>query len=96
MESSVKSIISNTRKPDGDDDEASTDEKTSSANKGFKNADEAMEHFGEAIAQRTVEGQMKKYEEKKEEDAKKIREENAAQLAKEKEAREEKEREKKE
>jgi hypothetical protein len=34
---------------------------------------------------------MKKYEEKKEEDAKKIRQENAAQIAKEKKIREEKE-----
>lgn len=88
--------MSGSKKPDGDDDEASTDEKSSAEHKnGFKNADEALEHFGEAVAQRTVEGELKKDEEKKQQDAKKVREENAAQIAKEKEIREEKEQKKK-
>lgn len=69
MDSKVTTIISGSKKP-GDTDEASSEEHKT----GFNNADDAIEHFGSAIAQRSVEGQIKKAEEKKEEAAKKIRE----------------------
>ena len=81
------------------DNEQSNEEESGSSteHKGsFKSADEALEHFGQSIAQRTVETQMKKYEEKREEDAKQIRAENAKQEAKEKKIKEEKEKKEKE
>lgn len=74
VKSSVAEIISQTKQPSGDPDAPADDDSSNGEHKtGFKSADEALEHFGQAIAERTVEGQMKKYEEKKEEDAKIIR-----------------------
>lgn len=100
VKSTVDDIISQQKqKSDKSDKEQSNEEEggSSTEHKGsFKSADEALEHFGQSIAQRTVETQMKKYEEKREEDAKQIRAENAKQEAKEKKIKEEKEKKEKE
>lgn len=63
---------------------------------GFKNADEALEHFGQSIAQRQLESQIKIDKEKEEQEQKLNSAEKAEKAAQEKKERQEKEKKEKE
>jgi len=62
----------------------------------FKSADEALEHFGQSIAQRQLESQIKMDNEKEEQEEKKRKSEHAEQLAQESKERQEREKQERE